>query len=126
MQAHPPSAGGCAQVSRDPPPPLPGGYTMGEKVFYTGPSETCDDGNKLVRGQQGEVTGPADGEDTKGKGVTVCFPGNTGVVNCLLTEVRRLRATCAASPRLRPTHATLPTSRALPRQPLPRRPSLIA
>jgi hypothetical protein len=35
---------------------------------------------------------------------------------------RRLSAASAASPRLRPTQATLPTSHAFPRQPLPRRP----
>ena len=36
------TAGGCAcaQVSRGAPPPLPGGYTVGEKVFCTGASET--------------------------------------------------------------------------------------
>ena len=43
-------------MSRDAPPPLPGGYTVGEKVFYTDSSDTFDDGNKVVHGQQGEVT----------------------------------------------------------------------
>jgi len=51
-----------------------------------------------VHGQQGEVTGPATLEHHKGPGVAVRFPGNTGMVNCRLTQVRRLRAAPAASP----------------------------
>jgi hypothetical protein len=110
-------------VSRDAPPPLLGGYKVGEKVFYTAASQTLSNGDKLVHGQQGEVTGPANGEATKGKGVSVLFPGKKGNANCYLDTVRRLSAASAASPRLRPPHATLPTSRAFLRQPLPRRPS---
>jgi hypothetical protein len=87
-----------AQVSRGAPPPLPDGYTVGEKVFYTGSSQTLSNGDKLVHGQQGEVMGPATLETHKGKGVNVRFPGNTGNVSCLLTSVRRLRAASAADP----------------------------
>ena len=93
----------CAQVSRDAPqvsrdaPPLPGGYTVGEKVFYTAANYTFASGNKQVHGQQGEVTGPAASEKAKGKGVNVLFPGNKGSVDCWLTEVRRLRAASAAA-----------------------------
>jgi hypothetical protein len=74
-------------------------------VFFTGSSETFPSGNKLVHGQQGEVTGPATSEEAKGKGVCVRFPGNKGDINCYLTTVRRLRAAPAADPpaRLRPT-----------------------
>ena len=96
-----------AQVSRDAPPPLPGGYKVGEKVFFTGASQTVSTGDKVVHGQQGEVTGPATVESVKGKGVIVRFPGNKGNVCCFLTEVRCLRAASAATPRLRPTHTTL-------------------
>ena len=97
---------------------------MGEKVFFTGASQTVPDGDKLVHGQQGEVTGPGTGDDGD-KRVNVRFPGNKDSVNCLLTTVRRLRAASAATPRAPApnTHATLPTPRASPRQPLPRRPS---
>ena len=104
------------------PPPLPGGYKVGEKVFFTGASRSFPDGDKLVHGQQGEVVGPATVESIKGKGVRLLFPGNKGDVDCFLTDVRRLSAASAASPRLHPTHATLPMPRAFPRQPLPRRP----
>ena len=44
------------RLSRTPPPPLPGGYALGEKVYYTGDSQTCPDGDKLTPGQAGEVT----------------------------------------------------------------------
>jgi len=84
-------------VSRAAPPPLRGGYTAGDKVFYTEDSQTFPSGNKLVHGQQGEVTGPADGEWT-GKGVMVLFPGNKGSINLYLTDVRRPRAAPAATP----------------------------
>jgi len=71
---------------------------VGEKVFYTGANETFRSGDKLVHGQQGEVTGPATLETHKGKGVAVRFPGNKGNVQCRLTQVRRLRAAAAADP----------------------------
>ena len=70
--------------------PLPGGYTAGEKVFYTGTSHTFPSGDKLVHGQQGEVTGPSTLETHKGKGVVVRFPGNTASIGCFLTSVHRL------------------------------------
>ena len=108
-------------MSRGAPPPLPGGYKVGEKVFYTLVSKTLPSGDKLVHGQQGEVTGPGTGDDVETH-VCVRFPGNKGNVDCYLISVCRLRAASAATLRLRPTHATLPTSRAFPRQPLPRRP----
>ena len=98
-------------MSRDAPPPLPGGYKVGEKVFYTWASETVPSGDKVVHGQQGEVVGPGSGEDGD-KRVHVRFPGNKGIINLLLTDVRRLRAASAATPRLRPARATLPTPRA--------------
>ena len=82
------TAGGLrAQVSRAAPPPLPGGYKVGEKVFFTGASHTFDDGNKVVHGQQGEVAGPAILENHKGKGVAVLFPGNKGNAECYLVAV---------------------------------------
>ena len=97
-------------MSRDAPPPLPGGFKVGEKVFFTGASETFASGNKLVKlvyGQQGEVAGPVATGSVKGKGLAVRFPGNKGYVNCYLNTVRHLRAAPAAISRLRPTHAKL-------------------
>ena len=51
-----------AQVSHEPPPPLPG-----EQVYYTGESMTFESGDRLEHGKQG-VVGPATGENLKGKG----------------------------------------------------------
>ena len=81
-------------MSRDALPLLPGGYTVGEKVFFTGASQTFPSGNKLVHGQQGEVMGPASGDDGD-KRVNVFFPGNMGNISCLLSEVRLWRAATA-------------------------------
>ena len=100
-----------AQVSRDAPPPLPGGYTAGEKVFYTGASVTFESGGetyKYVYGEQGEVMGPGT-DDERDTHVAVLYSSDTDSRECALNEVRRLRATPAATPRLRPSHATLPT-----------------
>ena len=46
------------ELSRSPPPPLPGGYTLGEKLYFIGANHTLDDGNRLVHGEQVEVMGP--------------------------------------------------------------------
>ena len=79
---------GCllTEVSRD--APLPGGYKVGEKVFFTGASYTWDDGDKRVHGQQGKVTGPGTGVDLHTH-VAVRFPGNTDSIECLLNAVSR-------------------------------------
>ena len=85
-------------MSREAPPPLPGGYKLGDKVFYTGSSKTLPGGDKLVHGQQGEVGGPATLENYKGKGVSVLFPGNKRGIECRLRKVRRLAAASTAAP----------------------------
>ena len=94
---HPPACDDCAQVSRDAPPPLPGGYKVVDKVFFTGTSKTFADGDKLVHGRQGEVVGPATVETHKGKGVAVLFPGIKINIACYLGDVRRPRAAPAAT-----------------------------
>ena len=64
---------------------------MGEKIYFTGPSHTFSDGDRLVHGGQGEVTGLATTvESHKGKGVCVLFPGNKGGIDCYLSSVRPL------------------------------------
>ena len=76
--------------SRTPPPPLPGGYAVGEKVYFTGESQTFASGNKVTRGHEGEVTGyPKTDSPVFGKGVAVKFPGNNGNIGCYLTELSR-------------------------------------
>ena len=78
---------------------VPGGYTIGDKIFFIGTSHTFPNGDKLVHGQQGEVGGGATSDyKGKGKGVSVRFPGNKGNIACSPTEVRRLRAAPAATP----------------------------
>jgi len=76
-------------VSRQPPSPLPGGYTVGEQVYFTGAGKTFGDGDRVEHGTQGEVVGPAITESHKGKGVAVRFPGNKGEIQCPLNSVSR-------------------------------------
>ena len=76
----------------EPPPPLPGGYVVGDNLYYTGASETFQSGDRLEHGDQGEVVGPAISEQSQwGKGVALLFPGNKGAINCYLTNVRACR-----------------------------------
>ena len=84
-----------AQVSREPPPPLPGGYVLGQQVYLMGPSETSSNGNRFEHGMQGQVVGPAKCENHKGKGVAVSFPGIKGPISCYLNHVRRRRRRAA-------------------------------
>ena len=65
-------------------PPLPGGWKAADPTYFIGASQTFDDGDKLVHGQQGEVMGPY-GEDR----IWVKFPGNKGNVSCPLTNLSR-------------------------------------
>ena len=74
-------------MSREPPPPLPGGYRVGEQVYFTGCSLVFEDGDRLEHGQQVEVVGPALSDSYKGRGVAVLFPGNL-TTECFPSEVR--------------------------------------
>ena len=91
-----------AQVSRQPPPSLPGGYTVGEQIYYTGEGKTFGDGDRVEHGKQGEVVGPAIAESHKGKGVAVRFPGNKGAIICHRDHLRRGRR------RAQPTRSSPP------------------
>ena len=78
------------RLSRSPPPPLPGGYAVGEKVYFTGNSQTYPNGDTRTPGQEGEVTGhPSSDSPAFGKGVAVKFPGSKGSVDCYLFELSR-------------------------------------
>ena len=65
-----------------------GGYMLGEQLFFTGPNETFANGDKVVHGQQGMVTGSATSKSHTLKGVKVLFPGNKDWVDCYLYQVR--------------------------------------
>ena len=79
------------KLSRTPPPPLPGGYAVGDRVFYTGASQLFPSGDKVTRGQAGEVKGHPDSDGPWfGEGVAVMFPGNKrNDTNCDLTDLSR-------------------------------------
>ena len=99
-----------AQVSRKLPPPLPGGYVVGEQVYYTGASHAFGlehGGDQLEHGKQGEVVGAATSKNLRGKRVDVRFPGNKGVIGCYLTNVHRGRRVASHSSPL-PLHTAHP------------------
>ena len=74
------------ELSRSPPPPLPGGYTVGEKLYYIGSSETFESGNRVVHGEQGEVMGPSMMYEGR---LMIKFPNNKGTVGCSLDALSR-------------------------------------
>ena len=52
---------------------------------------TVDTGDKLTRGQAGEVTGHLESDSPYfGKAVSVMFPGNTISFPCYLTNLSRM------------------------------------
>lgn len=64
---------------------LAGGYKIGERVWYTGPSDTTSTGtDKLMFSTQGIVRGPAEGSTT-GCGVMVDFDRIRDPISCLVT-----------------------------------------
>ena len=52
---------------------LPGGWDVKDPVYFTAPSQTFGDGDKVIYGQRGEVVGLATLESNKGNGVAVQF-----------------------------------------------------
>ena len=74
-------------LSRSPPPPLPGGFSVGDRVYYTGDCGTVDGGNRLVHGTQGELTGLTN-KACPDK-LCVTFPGCAKQVICQLTNLSR-------------------------------------
>jgi len=78
-------------LSRQAPPPLPGGYKPNDELFYIGPSTYFASGNRMVHGERGTVAGPALAASHTGKGLAIQFPGNEGHVQIYLEELSRRR-----------------------------------
>ena len=83
------------ELSRTPPPPLPGGYAVGETVIFTGATQklgvtpvSTDD--QITHGQAGEVTGPVPGHNNA---LSVLFPGNVARIICDLSDLIRAAPT---------------------------------
>ena len=70
-----------------PPTAVPGDFCVGDRVVYTGASQTFPNGDRIEQGGEGEVVGPAVSED---EGVAVLFLGNTGSIECHLTMLNRM------------------------------------
>ena len=75
-------------LSRAPPPPLPGGYAVGERVYFTAVGYKAPNGDTWTPGEAGEVTGPVNDED-RGVMIMVKFPINDRSVGCFLTTLSR-------------------------------------
>jgi len=75
-------------LSRKPPPPLPGGFRLGKRLYFLGLSQTLESGDRVVHGARGEVTGPASGA-LAGQGLALLFKGNRHSVEFRLSQLRR-------------------------------------
>jgi uncharacterized membrane protein YgcG len=67
-------------VSRSPPPPLPGGFMLYERGFYVGFSYTDHRGARAVYGAQAEVVGVGSAADGMEKHLALMFEGNRSVI----------------------------------------------
>ena len=84
-----------------PPPPLLGGYTIGETLYFTGPSHTFTNGDKLRHGETCEVVGPSTNALHVCNGPLMRFRGNKGFVECYLSPTSLSRAPPAPMRRTR-------------------------
>lgn len=69
--------------------PLPGGYSVGEQLFYTGPSVTKSQVQVWLYGERGDVVGPATSSRLVGKGLSMLFPSSTKVQQISLVHLSR-------------------------------------
>jgi len=72
-------------LSRTPPPQqLPGGFSINDKVFFTGCSQDLDSEDKLVNGGEGTVVGASVDR------IVVAFAGNQGNIGVQLSEISKV------------------------------------
>ena len=76
------------KTAREKIPILPIIFETGDKLYFTGTSNTFPSGNKVTHGAQCEVMGPADGQ-WKDKGVLVMFEGNSAGLNVYISMLSK-------------------------------------
>lgn len=83
------------EISRE-PPTLPGGYKVGDRVYWCGDAETFASGDRLEFGLVGEVVGRCtQGSAKDDECVAVRFEGNWRITDVLATSISR---TCPEIP----------------------------
>ncbi|CAE8632265.1 unnamed protein product [Polarella glacialis] len=70
------------------PPTIPGGYSVGDRVYWCGMNWTFPNGDRLKFGSEGEVAGRSCvGDGLDDRRVAVSFRGNRGAVAMRLPEI---------------------------------------
>ena len=75
-------------MRKDPPPPLPAGYVLGDAVWYTGMSEEFPSGDTLKYGEGAKVVGPSTEPDTT-IGIMIRFPDHHEDTDVKLKDLSR-------------------------------------
>lgn len=82
-----------SELSRTAPPPLPGGYTSGDWVCYTGRHRLRNqEGDQLENGQCGYVDGPATVKDATTH-IAILSEGSSESIDCKHTDLKLQRRT---------------------------------
>ena len=76
-----------SQLSATPPPAMPGGFMVGQSLYFTGRSQWFDGGDEVMYGAQGTVVGPATSESMEGNGCSLKFGRNQRCINCFLSTL---------------------------------------
>jgi hypothetical protein len=83
----------CSEVCRQ-LPVIPGGYELGERVFWTRGGEKLHSGDRLHFGLLGEIVGRStQGTNKDDESVAVHFDGNRKVTDVLLSSISRKKPT---------------------------------
>ena len=68
---------------------MPGGFEIGDEIWFKGSSCYFDDGDKVEYGMKGKITKEHSKEPDKR--VLGMFPGNKGTVGLLLSNPKRMK-----------------------------------
>jgi len=78
-----------AEISRE-APVIPGGYSLGEVVFFCGTDCKYPNGDRITFGARGEVAGRScQGDEKDSERLAVALPGNRNAVNLSLSSLAR-------------------------------------
>ena len=73
----------CSTSCHASPPPPPGGYTVGETVYFVGKNWTAENGDRVVYGEQCVVMAQKPGDSHR---LVIKFLNNNGKIICRISD----------------------------------------